>query len=194
MNIALIGDGGHAKEVMVQMEEELIRFVSDEFYKEKDGVLPLSKFDPKKYRVLIAVGNSSDRKKILKKLPKETLFFSFIHPTAQLLGKNINIGVGSFIGVNSILTEDINLGNHALLNRGNQIGHDCNIGDFFSMMPGSILSGNCEIGNEVYLGTNSSVKEKTSICDKVIVGMCSCVINDVKVSGTYVGSPIKKIK
>ena len=191
----LIGNGGHAREVQAQMGIELFRFVSDEYWEEGDNkLLSLSNFDPEKYVVMIAVANSKDREDIVKSLPKETQYFTFIHPTAQIMSDDIIIGEGSFIGANSIITCNIKIGNHCLLNRGVHIGHDSIIGDYFSAMPGSIVSGNVNLGNKVYLGTNSSIREKINICDDVTIGLNTGVIKDINKSGVYVGHPIKKIK
>jgi UDP-3-O-[3-hydroxymyristoyl] glucosamine N-acyltransferase len=62
------------------------------------------------------------------------------------------------------------------------------------MMPGSIISGNCNIGSKVYLGTNTSVKEKTVIVDDVTIGLNSGVVKDINESGIYVGTPTYKLK
>jgi sugar O-acyltransferase (sialic acid O-acetyltransferase NeuD family) len=195
MKKALIGNGGHAREVQAQMDIELFRFVSDEYWKEGDDkLLPLSKFNPDKYIVMISVANSKDREDIVKQLPTNTQYFTFIHPTAQLMSDDIIIGEGSFIGSNSIITCNVEIGKHAILNRSNHIGHDCRIGDYFSSMPGSIVSGNVNLGNKVYLGTNSSIREKITICDNVIIGLNTGIVKDIKDSGTYVGCPVKKIK
>ena len=194
MKKALIGNGGHAREVISQMRTNLTRFVDDEYWTGGDSdLLPLSKFDPSEYVVMVAVANSVDRKHIVSKLPHSTQYFSFVHPTSLILNSNVEIGEGSFIGAYSILTTDIKIGKHSILNRSSQIGHDCRIGDFLSMMPGSIISGNVTVGDLFYIGTNSSIKEKIKITDKVTVGLNSSVIKDIKESGTYVGAPIKKI-
>ena len=129
----------------------------------------------------------------MDKLPKETKYFSFIHPTTLIMDENIQIGRGSFIGAYSILTTNIQIGKHAILNRGNQIGHDCIIGDFFSAMPGSIVSGNVQIGNRVYLGTNSSIIEKKYLLHDIVIGANGVVVDDITEEGTYVGVPVKKI-
>lgn len=197
MKRALIGNGGHAREVMAQMglsELEMVRFVDDQYWKEETGLLPLSEFDPDEYEVMIAIGDSMIRKILVGKMPTETRYFAFIHPTAIILNGSSKIGEGSFIGANSIITTNVTLGKHSLLNRGNHIGHDCKIGDFFSMMPGSIVSGDVEIGECVYLGTNSSVREKTKICGQVTLGMNAALVNDILESGTYAGVPAKKLK
>ena len=192
MKKALIGAGGHAREVMAQMGEILPCFVDDK-YVNKD-TLPLSTFNPNEYQVLIAIGNSYNRSYVVNSLPKQTKYFTFIHPTAQIIGNDVKIGKGSFIGANSILTTNITTGDHVLLNRGNHIGHDCEIGDYLSMMPGSIISGNVKIGDKVYIGTNSSIKEKLQLCSNITIGMSSGVLKSIKTKGTYVGTPCKKIK
>jgi NDP-sugar pyrophosphorylase family protein len=158
---ALIGNGGHAREVMAQMNQRLIRFVDDKYWIEGDDkLLPLSDFDPEIYEVMIAVGSSDDRLNISKKLPKETKYFSFIHNTVLILDDSIQIGDGTFIGAYSVLTTNIKVGKHSLLNRSNHIGHDCQIGDYLTLMPGAIVSGDCNISDNVYVGTNSSIREK----------------------------------
>jgi len=188
---ALIGDGGHAREVMSQMGIILPRFV-DDIYAGAD-TFPLSEFDPKKYVAMIAVANSKDRSDISRRLPPETQFFTFVHPTALLM-EGIGIGEGSFIGAYSILTTNIKIGKHALLNRGNHIGHDCRIGDYFSAMPNSVIGGNVTIGDDVYMGSCSNIREKIEVCSSVTIGMNSAVVKNIKEPGIYVGVPSKKIK
>lgn len=191
MKKVLIGNGGHAREVMAQMGLKLTRFVDEEFVDEDS--LPISQFDPTKHAVMVAIANSKDRYDMVQKLPKETQFFTFIHPTALIMD-NVEIGEGSFIGAYSILTTNIKIGKHAILNRGNHIGHDCRIGNYFSAMPGSIVSGNVTIYGLVYMGTNSSIREKLSIHSLSTIGMNSAVIKNIEDSGTYVGCPAKNIK
>lgn len=192
MQKALFGFGGHAREVMSQMGKKLPCFVEDEYVNEH--TLPLSKFNSKKYSLMVAVADSELRQRIVEKLPKDTSYFSWIHPTSILMDTNIEIGEGSFIGALSILTTNIKIGKHCILNRTNQIGHDCVIGDFFSSMPGSIVSGNVTIGDCVYLGNNSSIRERLKIHSSTIFGMNAAVVNNINEPGTYVGIPAKKIK
>ena len=191
MKKALIGFGGHAREVMSQMGKKLVCFVDDEFVVE--GTKSISEFDPKKYKVMIAISDPKVRKRVLSKLPHNTKFFSWIHPTS-LIFDNVEIGEGTFIGAYSIITTNIKLGNHAILNRMNQIGHDCVIGDFFSAMPGSIVSGNVNIKDSVYLGNNSCIRENLTIHSDTTIGMNGSVIKDITEPGVYVGVPVKKIK
>jgi sugar O-acyltransferase (sialic acid O-acetyltransferase NeuD family) len=192
MKKAIFGGGGHAREVMAQMNEKLTCFVDDKYV--VNGTEPLSSFDPTEYELMVAVANSKDRFDITQKLPKETKYFTWIHPTALIMDTNIEIGEGTFIGAYSILTTNIKIGKHAILNRSNHIGHDCQIGDYFSAMPGAIVSGNVKIYDLVYLGNNSSIREKLSIHSMVTIGMNSGVIKDIEQSGVYAGLPTQKIK
>jgi sugar O-acyltransferase (sialic acid O-acetyltransferase NeuD family) len=192
MELALYGYGGHAREVAAQIDQPITFFVDDKYLTEETK--PISEFDPTKYLIMVAVADSKDRFDMVQRLPKETQFFTFIHPTALILSDNVQVGVGSFIGANSILTTNIKLGKHAILNRGNQIGHDSEIGDYFSAMPGAIISGNVKIHDCVYMGTNSSIKEKLSIHSLSTIGMNSCVVKHIKEPGVYVGVPVRKIK
>ena len=56
MKRALIGCGGHAQEVMAQIGKKLLCFVEDEFLTKETK--PMSEFDPKKYKVMVAFGDS----------------------------------------------------------------------------------------------------------------------------------------
>ena len=192
MKLALFGYGGHAREAACQIEQEVTFFVDDKYsnYITK----PISEFNPEEYMMIVAVADSKDRADIVAKLPKETKYFTFIHPSVHIMDDNIQVGVGSFIGANSILTTNIKLGNHTLLNRGNHIGHDSVAGDFFSMMPNAVVGGNVTLGDNVYLGSCSNIREKINITSDVLIGMNAAVVKDITESGTYVGVPAKKIK
>ena len=198
MKKAIIGSGGMGRELLVQMldnnsNEEVVFFVNDEYPHDNVKILPLSTFNPYIYEVVVAVGDSFLREKIVKSLPTNTKFFTFIHKSV-LIFDDIKIGEGSVICAGSILTTNIKIGRHAQLNRATNISHDVMIGDFFTTAPNVHISGNCEIGNRVYIGCGSSSKEKIKICDDVIIGLNSGVVKNINDSGVYVGTPAVKIK
>jgi sugar O-acyltransferase (sialic acid O-acetyltransferase NeuD family) len=189
MKLALFGYGGHAREVAAQIGQNVTFFVDDDYVTE--NTKPISSFDPLEYVMMVAVSDVNDRKRIVDSLPKETTYFTFVHPTVLSMDNNIEIGEGSFIGAYSILTTNIKVGKHSILNRGNQIGHDCSIGDYFSAMPGAVVSGNVIIGEKVYMGTNSSIKEKLHISSNVVIGSNGSVVKNIITDGVYVGVPVK---
>jgi sugar O-acyltransferase (sialic acid O-acetyltransferase NeuD family) len=199
MKKGIIGNGGFGREIYHSMTKEeqnkTVFFVDDEYYQQNMvNTLPLSKFNENMYEVIIAIGDSKVREGIVKKLPKTTKYFTFVHPSSQIHSEDVEIGEGSVICAGCILTTNIKIGKHSHLNLLTTIGHDNNIGEYFTTAPGSKISGNCSIGNHVYFGTNSSVREKINICNDVVIGLNAGVVKDIKENGVYVGVPVKKIK
>lgn len=198
MKKAIIGAGGMGRELYVQMldndpYEEIVFFVDDEYPHDNIKILPFSKFDPDIYEVVVAVGNSYDRERMVNASPINTKFFTFIHKSV-LIFDNVEIGEGSIVCAGSILTTNIKIGKHAQLNRATNISHDAVIGDFFTTGPGAHVLGNCKIGNCVYMGSLSCIKEKISVCNDVIIGLNSGVVKNIYESGVYIGTPAVKIK
>ena len=170
-------------------------FIDDHYWEEgNEYIRPLSEFDSSKYEVLIAIGDPKMRYDMSQRLPSNTKYFSFIHPSVQVLDKDLEIGEGSIICAGCILTTNIKIGKHAHLNLHTTIGHDCRIGNYFTTAPGVKVSGNCKIYDCVYIGTNASIKEKISIHSLVTIGMNGAVVKHIEEPGTYVGVPVKKIK
>lgn len=196
MKKALIGAGGFAREVKSQIGDLTMKcFIDDEYFTKNDEyIFPLHEFDPSEYEVLIAIGNPIDRFNMTNRLPKETKYFTFVHPSAHILGHDVSIGKGSFICAGCILTTNIIIGDHAHLNLQTTVGHDCTIGNYFTTAPGAKISGNCKIEDSVYLGTNSSIKEKLYIHSSVTIGSNATVVKNIVEPGIYVGVPAKKIK
>lgn len=199
MKKAIIGAGGFAREVYwslpLMQRIQTVFFVDDIYYDNTDErVLPLSKFDPTEYEVVVAIGDPRLRFDMIQKLPTETKYFTHIDSSVQILDPNIEIGEGSIICAGTILTTNIKIGKHAHLNLHTTVGHDCVIGDFFTTAPGAKISGNCVIYDCVYIGTNASVKQKISIHSLATIGMNAAVVKDIEEPGTYIGVPAKRIK
>jgi sugar O-acyltransferase (sialic acid O-acetyltransferase NeuD family) len=209
--ICIVGTGGFAREVYCCLEdifnlnglsfENRVVF-SDVDSCEKDFVLmgektiPIikeSNLDFSKYVFFIAVGETVIRKKIVEKYSEYNVqYATIIHPSA-IISNYANIGEGSIVTANCVITCNIKIGKQAHLNLGTTIGHDCVIGDYFTTAPSVNLSGNCEIGDSVYIGTNACVKQGIVICDNVTIGMGSVVVKDIKESGVAYGNPCKLV-
>ena len=74
------------------------------------------------------------------------------------------------------------------------IGHNCFIGEETFIGPGTMIAGGSQIGKNCTIWQGALIKEKTKICDDVIIGMGSIVTKDIKEPGTYYGSPAKLMK
>lgn len=204
--LALLGAGGIASEISAYIISEhgkdpdypntgILKFVHDGYYTENNqDTFPLTTFNPDTHALLIAIGTSKERHDAIKQLPSNTTYFTYIHNSVYNFSNSDNIGRGSFIAPNCVITTNVKIGEHSHLNIATVIGHDCSIGDFFTTAPGAKLSGKCTIGNVVYIGTNAVIKQKLTISDNTIVGMCAGVTRDITESGIYTGIPARKNK
>jgi sugar O-acyltransferase (sialic acid O-acetyltransferase NeuD family) len=199
MKKGIIGAGGFAREVYWSLNPieriNTIFFIEDVYWDgSSDKILPLSLFESSKYDVIVAIADSFHRERIVKSLPKSTKYFTHIHPSAQILGNDVEIGEGSIICAGSIITTNVKIGKHSHINLMTTIGHDCVIGDFFTSAPKVSISGNNAIGDRVYMGTSSSTKQKINITSDTTIGLNCGVVADINISGVYVGTPAIKIK
>ncbi len=204
----IVGAGGFARETLTclvdqhdhaegRIEDFIVFMVLDkEYCKSRLMNIPVirqSEFEPEKYEVVVAVSDPQKRQKAVEALDIATRYATLIHPTA-VISKWADLGVGSIATAGTIVTCNIEIGAHAHLNLHTSIGHDCRIGDYFTAAPGARISGSCILGNKVYIGTNASVRQDVCICDNVVIGMGSVVLNDINTEGVYAGNPVKKIK
>ncbi len=205
--ICIVGAGGFGRETLlciiddvastdVKLKDVVCFMVEDEYYNESEimgvDVIRQSEFDPSLYRVVVAIGDPSLRKKVVERLPAQTTFATVIHPNA-IISDWVQIGEGSIITSGVIMTCNITLGKHSQVNLHTTIGHDSSMGDFFTTAPAVNISGKCTFGEQVYLGTNSAVRDGITICSEVTVGMGAVVVKDIDEKGVYVGNPLKKL-
>jgi sugar O-acyltransferase (sialic acid O-acetyltransferase NeuD family) len=204
----IAGVGGFGRETLcclidmisgsgLKIEETACFMVSDEYFREEKimgiEVIPLSKFDPAAYQVVVAISEPKARKKFIEGLPGGTVFGRIIHPQA-IISQWAEIGEGCIITAGVIITCNIKIGRQAHLNLHTSIGHDCVTGDYFTTAPAANISGNCTFGDCVYFGTNSAVRNGIKICDNVTVGMGGIVVKDITEEGVYIGNPLKKLE
>jgi sugar O-acyltransferase (sialic acid O-acetyltransferase NeuD family) len=196
MNAVIIGNGGVSRELQAYMAELQIEYsvyVSDEYHHREDNTFKLSELDVKDKNIIIAIADPNAKEKIVSMLPKETAYFSFVHPMAIIYSTN-SIGQGTIIGPNAVITTDVTIGEHCLINYNVTIGHDTVINDYCTVNPGAAISGNCVLGKNVFVGSHAGILEKTKIADYNKIGMGCVVIRDIESSnGTYVGVPARKL-
>lgn len=187
----LIGAGGFAREIMADLGHPVKCFVDDMYWTE--SLYKISDIDPEHHKVLVAIGDPIERKKIIDKLPKNVEFWNHISSRAIILDSLQSFGNGSIICAGSVITTNVHIGNHVQVNNNSTIGHDCIISDYVTISPGVNISGNVVIQENVYVGTNASIRDRINIESGVIIGMGGAVIRDLDSPGIYTGIPaIKK--
>ena len=141
-----------------------------------------------------AVGSAKIRKIIIDKIKNSNVKFATLIDPSVLVSKRVEIGEGSIICAGTIITVDIKIGNHVIINLDCTIGHDDVIEDYATIYPSVNVSGNVLIGECSELGTGMQIIQGKKVAPNTIIGAGAVVVKDCLESGTYVGSPAKRIK
>lgn len=196
----IFGAGGFAKEIFFYLRDYGIKNVIGFIDNKQKGELysfPIydsdSFFNPRQHIAVLAIGNPSIRQKIVSNLPKETEYFTLIHPSAKIF-PNSKIGKGSIICPNSIISSEAELEDFSQINVNSYIAHETKCGNYFTTAPGVNICGKVNIGNNVYFGVNSCIIENLNVCDNVFIGAGAVIINSIYEPGTYVGVPARKLE
>ena len=67
------------------------------------------------------------------------------------------------------------------------------IGDFSQLSAHCDLTGHVHLGNSVFLGSRVSIIPNINVISNSRVGAGAVVFRNIKVEGTYIGNPAKKI-
>lgn len=142
--------------------------------------------------IIMAIGDSNMREKIVDSLPKEATYANLIHPSSYV-SPSARLGTDVIISHCCVVSSNVSVGSHSLLNYHTGIGHETVLNDFFTSAPGVKISGNCRIGKNVSFGTNACCVQGIKVEDKIKVGIGSVVMNNLLKPGTYMFNPSKKI-
>lgn len=208
-DLYIIGAGGFGREVAWLVERinaveptwNLVGFIDDDESKwdtnEDDyPVLGGCEYLKKLGNVyaVCAIGAAKIRKIVIEKMKESAVKFATLIDPSALISKSVEIGEGTIICANSIITVDIKIGEHVIINLDCTIGHDDIIDDFVTIYPSVNVSGNVYLRECCELGTGMQIIQGKRVVGNTIIGAGTVVVRDIETSGTYVGSPAKKIK
>lgn len=156
--------------------DELIQYASDDLY------------------VVCAIASYDVKYNIIKRLSlnKHLKFATIIHPSVRI-NRTLEIGEGSILYHDVLMTVNVKVGNHVIISPRTNIGHGSHIGDFSNLMWNVNIAGDVIVENGVYCGTGSTVIQKKTIKEGSIIGAGAVVINDVPEWVTCVGVPAEII-
>jgi len=194
----LYGASGHCKVIIdiINCKGEQIDKIFDDNPLKKE-MLGIPIFTPDKLsesdeNLIIAIGNSSVRKRIAKSF-NDNKFATLIHPKS-IIDDSVLIGVGSVVMAGAVINTSTIIGMHCIINTSASIDHDCKISDYVHISPNATLCGNCTIGENTSIGAGSTIIQNVKIGKNVIIGAGAVIIKDVKDNVTVVGNPGKIIK
>lgn len=200
-SVYVIGAGGHAKVVIATLYASGYKCegVYDDNKQlwgktilEAPVIGPIAELkDIDSNLAIIGVGDNSARKTISQKFTNIN-WISLIHPNS-CVHESVKIGQGSIVFAGAIIQPDTIVGSHSIINTSASVDHDCYIGDFCHIAPGTHIAGGTQIEENVFLGIGSAVLPSIKIVANTLVGAGTTVIKNIETSGTYIGSPAKKV-
>lgn len=158
-------------------------------------ICPVETYDIQEDDVFIcALGDVNYKKQYADViLRKGGEFISLVHPTA-VIGTNATIGKGCVVGAFANLSNDTKIGDFVTVSIRAGMGHDSTIGDFSHIGGNCCISGFVTVGELVTMHPGSMIVPHRKICDNVIIGTGSVVLNNVRANTTVFGNPAKKIE
>jgi sugar O-acyltransferase (sialic acid O-acetyltransferase NeuD family) len=143
---------------------------------------------------VIAIGDPKIRKRISNSLEEKcVIFYNAIHPSAIISdfvhkGKDVIIGAGSVISVNTEIKD------HVVINCHCNLGHDAILENYCSIMTNATISGKNHIEEGVYIGSGATLIEQLTIGKWTIVGAGATVMINVPNNVTVLGMPAKILR
>ena len=137
---------------------------------------------------VISIADPLIKENVYNRIKDRARLYTFIAYTA-IVGDRLNIGAGSVICPNVIVSTNVMVGKCVTVNCGTQLGHDSQIGDFSSFMANVMIGGEVTIADRVYFGSQSALVPRKKICNDVKISAGSVVIGNIKKAGVYYGNP-----
>jgi len=145
--------------------------------------------------VSVAISNPLVKARIVRKIKrnKNIKFATLIHPSVPL-NRTIQIGEGSIIYSNVILSSNIVIGEHVLLSPKVGVGHGSRISNFCSLLWNVNISGNVVLLESVLIGSSATILQNLVVSEMSVVGACALVNKNVDACNVVVGIPARVLK
>ena len=154
--------------------------------------------DHESVEYITAFGSNGLRRQVVERIaamgiPNLTPASALRHPSAWT-GASVEVGAGTLLAPNTIVTTRVTIGEHCILNVKASVSHDCVVGSYSNINPGATVCGDVHIGEGCYIGAGATVIEKKRIGAWTVVGAGSVVTKDLPDGVTAVGVPARIIK
>jgi sugar O-acyltransferase (sialic acid O-acetyltransferase NeuD family) len=200
--LLLVGASGLAREVLAAGITGVVGILDDNVDLEGSeiGGVPIvgtsASAVKRTEQLLVCIGPSAARRSIVRRFSSFGIengrYATFVARSARI-GSTSDIGRGSILLDNVVVTADVALGSHVVIMPNTTITHDDVIEDFATLAAGVALGGSVRIREGAYVGMNASVRQGSSIGRNSTVGMGAVVLSDVPDDETWVGVPARTI-
>jgi sugar O-acyltransferase (sialic acid O-acetyltransferase NeuD family) len=206
--VAIVGAGGHAREVLEILlserffgrEVEPIGFIDDDATSVagSSGLPILGGLDrlhdlPSDIALIVAVGTPT----VVRDLTARSegagrRFLGAVAPSA-LIAASATLGRGVIVFPNAMVSTHVRIGDHVSLNVGVSVSHDTEMGAFCGLGPGARVAGNVDLGEGCFVGMGANVLQGVTVGAWSVVGAGATVLEDVPAGVTVAGVPARVI-
>lgn len=137
---------------------------------------------------ILAIADPKAKSGAVARLGGRVEFLTFV-AQGTAIGKHVNLGRGTVVGLDCILTTNVSVGDFTTINSRTCIGHDVRIGAYASLMGNVMISGKCSIGESAYVGTSATIIPGRRVGERAIIGAGGVVFRHVAGGTTVVGNP-----
>jgi len=193
MKYVIFGSGGFAKEIIdyLNNDDEVVCVISTLPFNnvQKYPYTVKEKLEPGEFpeaKFLLCVADPGLKRKLVEN--NEDRWTTFIHKSA-VISKSSQIGIGTIICPNTVITSDAVLGRFITLNINCVRSHDCTVGEFTTFSPYSHIMGHCHVGNDCFFGTAASCIPHVSLPSYTKVSAGAVVRKSILSPTTLYGDP-----
>lgn len=170
--VAIIGAGGHGRviaECILKSDVyDLIGFVDSntplhsvvfgdvKVISSQENILELGSVD----EFIIAIGNSSIRRKIVSEFQGKLKWASVIHPSA-VVSTDVKFLEGTIVLANAVVNTGTTIGKFSIIDAGSIIDHDCEIGEFSHIAIGTNVGSNSKLPADTKTEIGQAIKSFT---------------------------------
>ncbi len=139
---------------------------------------------------VLGLGNPTLRRKMYDKFTAwGGQVQSTISPNAKIGQYDVEIGNGSNIFDQAIISTNVHLGLGAIVYYNTVITHDVIIGDFVDLSPGAVILGRARLGDYCQVGSHATILPDVTLGKNVIVAAGAVVTEDVPDNCMVAGIP-----
>ena len=152
-------------------------------------------FRHKDNKFTLGLGSPRLRYKLYNKFRKlGGEFSSTLSPLSEIGNYDVEIGTGTNILANALISNSVTIGRGGLIYFGVIITHDCEIGDFVEISPNATVLGNVRVGSFTTIGSSATILPKVRIGKNVLIGAGAVVTKDIPDNTVVMGIPAKVVK
>ncbi len=206
--IVLIGGGGHCKsclEVIEAQNKYKVAGIVDVPDKKGSKILGYEIFASdndleglaREYdNFLISLGqikSGEKRKQLYRRCKELKANLPLIVSPLATVSPHARLKEGTIVMHGVQINAAAQIGENCIINTGAIIEHDAVIEDDCHIATGSVVNGGCHVGKGSLVGSNSVLVQEVSLAPETVIGAGSVVICSLEQSGTYAGTPARKI-